>query len=108
MSEIKTGDKVAFNFVQRATFLYYRILKSASNPGLMSEKNRAYYRQHDRGRYYFCGSFTWFAKEEPPAEKTSTAERKSYSGTTRCIPIRGSINQGNAVYGYGSGAEICR
>ena len=35
MSEIKTGDKVAFNFVQQATFLYYRILKSASNPGLM-------------------------------------------------------------------------
>ena len=35
MSEIKTGDKVAFNLSSRAAFLYYRILKSASNPGLM-------------------------------------------------------------------------
>lgn len=26
IGEIKTGDKVAFNFVNRATLLYYRIL----------------------------------------------------------------------------------
>lgn len=55
-----------------------------------------------------AAGFTWFAKEEPPAEKRRPQNVKSYSGTTRCIPIRGSINQEIAVYGYGSGAEICR
>ncbi len=42
----------------------------------MNEKNRAYYRQHDRGRYYFCGLVYTVCKGTRHAEKTSTAERK--------------------------------
>lgn len=35
MSEIKTATKWRLILSSRAAFLYYRILKSASNPGLM-------------------------------------------------------------------------
>lgn len=40
-----------------------------------------------------AAGFTWVAKAEPPAEKRRPQNVKSYSGTTRCIPIRGSINR---------------
>lgn len=40
-----------------------------------------------------AAGFTRFAKAEPPAEKRRPQNVKSYSGTTRCIPIRGSINR---------------
>ena len=60
MSEIKTGDKVAFNFVQQGNL---------SLPGLQ-RRNRL-------------------------QKKRRPQNVKSYSGTTQCIPIRGSINQVN-------------
>lgn len=40
-----------------------------------------------------AAGFTWVAKAEPPAEKRRPQNVKSYSGTTQCIPIRGSINR---------------
>lgn len=45
-----------------------------------------------------AAGFTRFAKAEPPAEKRRPQNVKSYSGTTRCIPIRGSINPGKSPF----------
>lgn len=55
-----------------------------------------------------AAGFTRFAKEEPPAEKTSTAERKVLFWYDPMYPNTRFDKPEIAVYGYGSGAEICR
>lgn len=71
-------------------------------------KNRAYYRQHDRGRYYFCGRFYPVCKGGTARRKTSTAERKVLFWYDPMYPNTRFDKPEIAVYGYGSGAEICR
>lgn len=57
-----------------------------------------------------AAGFTWFAKEEPPAEKTSTAERKVLFWYDPMYPNTRFDKPGKSPFMDmdRSGAEICR
>ncbi len=96
MSEIKElATKWRLILSSRATFLYYRILKSASSQDNEMKKIALIIGSIITGGI-ICGRFyLGWQRRNRLQKKRRPQNVKSYSGTTRCIPIRGSINQVN-------------